>query len=127
DVDSGHELRDGMLDLDPCVELEEPEVAAVEDELGGAGALVADRAREGDRGIAHPGPQLGIECGRRRLLEHLLVAALDRAVALAERRDVAVPVGEKLDLDVARPLEIADRKSTRLNSSHVSISYAVFC
>src|SRR5439155_1976638 len=26
---------------------------------------------------------------------------------LAERRDVAVPVGEKLDLDVARPLEIA--------------------
>src|SRR5699024_1034377 len=26
-----------------------------------------------------------------------------------------------------RPLEIGDRKSTRLNSSHVSISYAVFC
>src|SRR5699024_6189185 len=26
-----------------------------------------------------------------------------------------------------RQLEIEDRKSTRLNSSHVSISYAVFC
>src|SRR5207249_7424259 len=25
------------------------------------------------------------------------------------------------------PIEIRDRKSTRLNSSHVSISYAVFC
>src|SRR5699024_11866840 len=25
------------------------------------------------------------------------------------------------------PLESGDRKSTRLNSSHVSISYAVFC
>src|SRR5699024_12157968 len=25
------------------------------------------------------------------------------------------------------PLELLDRKSTRLNSSHVSISYAVFC
>src|SRR5699024_12501247 len=25
------------------------------------------------------------------------------------------------------PVAIADRKSTRLNSSHVSISYAVFC
>jgi len=35
------------------------------------------------------------------------VAALDRAVALAERRDVAVRVGEELDLDVARPLEVA--------------------
>src|SRR5689334_24697949 len=26
-----------------------------------------------------------------------------------------------------RPVEIKDRKSTRLNSSHSSISYAVFC
>src|SRR5438034_7893300 len=26
-----------------------------------------------------------------------------------------------------RPLEIGDRKSTRLNSSHTVISYAVFC
>src|SRR5438067_4841232 len=28
---------------------------------------------------------------------------------------------------VAAVLEVIDRKSTRLNSSHVSISYAVFC
>src|SRR5690606_731903 len=28
---------------------------------------------------------------------------------------------------LARELETADRKSTRLNSSHVKISYAVFC
>src|SRR5690625_6813719 len=26
-----------------------------------------------------------------------------------------------------RPVQIEDRKSTRLNSSHVAISYAVFC
>src|SRR5688572_32714736 len=26
-----------------------------------------------------------------------------------------------------RPVELADRKSTRLNSSHSQISYAVFC
>src|SRR5699024_11718148 len=32
-----------------------------------------------------------------------------------------VPMAEK------KLAEIADRKSTRLNSSHVSISYAVFC
>src|SRR3712207_7481236 len=32
-------------------------------------------------------------------------------------------------LDVCRPLDIGrvDRKSTRLNSSHANISYAVFC
>src|SRR3989442_2368179 len=29
--------------------------------------------------------------------------------------------------DLAGPLGITDRKSTRLNSSHVRISYAVFC
>src|SRR5690242_21526310 len=40
-------------------------------------------------------------------------------------RDVAVPRGRD---DCARDQPAAvDRKSTRLNSSHMSISYAVFC
>src|SRR4051812_49516977 len=30
-------------------------------------------------------------------------------------------------VDRARPVSSLDRKSTRLNSSHMSISYAVFC
>src|SRR5699024_3300780 len=34
---------------------------------------------------------------------------------------------DSLDVTNPRHREIADRKSTRLNSSHVSISYAVFC
>src|SRR5579862_106424 len=96
-----------MLDLDARVELEEPEVTAVEHELGRAGALVADRPRERDGGVAHPLAQLGVESGGGRLLEHLLMAALDRAVALAERDDAAVPVGEELDLDMARAFEVA--------------------
>src|SRR5437868_10770105 len=39
--------------------------------------------------------------------------------------DAPVPGSSPLGLDQLRFL--ADRKSTRLNSSHVSISYAVFC
>src|SRR5690349_23774369 len=36
--------------------------------------------------------------------------------------------GDKVDADeVLAEVESADRKSTRLNSSHVEISYAVFC
>src|SRR3712207_7748427 len=35
-----------------------------------------------------------------------------------------VPDGEPLQL---RESDLADRKSTRLNSSHANISYAVFC
>ena len=97
----------GVLDLDPRVELEEEKVPAVEDELRGACALVADRSPERHGGVAHPLAQVGVERGGGRLFEHLLVAALDRAVALAERHDVAVRVGEDLDLDVARALEVA--------------------
>src|SRR3989442_6218607 len=59
----------------------------------------------------------------------------------AARRDLGEPVGERLEqvvpiavhLRVYEPLRLVgdrgrqDRKSTRLNSSHVRISYAVFC
>jgi hypothetical protein len=45
--------------------------------------------------------------GRGRLLDDLLVAALDGAVALAEVDDVAVAVGEDLHLDVARVGQVA--------------------
>src|SRR5690625_3102201 len=46
---------------------------------------------------------------------------------------VARPVGEvptvamSFDVTTHDVIHIADRKSTRLNSSHVAISYAVFC
>jgi hypothetical protein len=43
-----------------------------------------------------------VEERRRGLLDDLLVAALDRAFALAEIDDVAVLVAQHLDLDVAR-------------------------
>src|SRR5690625_6771607 len=38
----------------------------------------------------------------------------------------AVRLGSELDPDLIL-LDLKDRKSTRLNSSHVAISYAVFC
>src|SRR5699024_12115925 len=36
-------------------------------------------------------------------------------------------VKERKNLKICSPSNKTDRKSTRLNSSHVSISYAVFC
>ncbi len=95
-----------MLDLDPPVQLEEVEVAPGEHELRSACAHVADRLGEADGGVAHLLSQRGVECGRGRLLEHFLVAPLDRALALAERDD-PLAVAEQLDLDVARPLDVA--------------------
>ena len=106
EIDAVDHLGDRVLDLQARVHLEEVEAAVgAEQELARAGADVVDRARGGDRGRAHPRAQLGGDDRRRRLLDHLLVAALDRAVALAEVDDVAVRVAEHLDLDVARPLD----------------------
>src|SRR5262249_31969182 len=47
-----------------------------------------------------------VERRRGRLLEHLLVAPLDAALALAEVDDAAGPVGGQLDLDVRASLDV---------------------
>src|SRR3712207_8479839 len=74
--------------------------------------------------------------GVRQLLDHGLgLRHRHHVLALSARRDVAVMAGkiargDDLDRRVERnPLRIRarDRKSTRLNSSHANISYAVFC
>src|SRR5690625_5894808 len=46
--------------------------------------------------------------------------------AAAEYVDLRLPIEQNIKL-VAKALDKPDRKSTRLNSSHVAISYAVFC
>src|SRR5207249_7579119 len=66
----------------------------------------------------------------------LLLQVRARPLARARRRDLHAQERARLDAEVPaqepRLLPCAaaqgrDRKSTRLNSSHVSISYAVFC
>src|SRR5207245_11115946 len=52
------------------------------------------------------GARRGIDERARRLLDDLLVTALDRAFALAEMDDVAVRIAEQLDLDMARLFDI---------------------
>ncbi len=98
-----------MLDLQTRVHLDEVpgrigrELAALDQELDRPRALVADGPRAGDGRLRHLRPQPGRHARRRRLLDHLLVAPLQRAVALEEMHDVAVAVAEHLHLDVARP------------------------
>ncbi len=80
--------------------------AVGDEELDRAGAHVVD----GSRGPYGEGAQLLPEflgqSGCRGLLDDLLVAALEGAVAGAERPDRAVGVGEDLDLDVAAVLHV---------------------
>ena len=102
DVDPGDHLGHAVLDLHARVHLQEEVLAVLQEALDGAGADVVDGARGLDADLADALAHLLVDGGRGRLLDDLLVAALDRAVALAEVDDVAVAVGEDLDLDVAR-------------------------
>ena len=79
---------------------------AVEQPLDRPGRPVAGRARRVDRDLPDPLAQPVVDRGRRRLLDELLMAALDRAVALAEEDHVPVRVGENLHLDMPRVFEV---------------------
>src|SRR5690349_22517774 len=48
-------------------------------------------------------------------------------VGVAEALDFKTPQSQRSGNDRPAKIPAADRKSTRLNSSHVEISYAVFC
>src|SRR5215475_15790086 len=49
-------------------------------------------------------------------------------LSLHDALPICLDFGERCHMDYRKPVDFeADRKSTRLNSSHVKISYAVFC
>src|SRR5207249_11570619 len=109
----------------------------------------AHDVRLGERGIVNPiAPELSLEPPRDLedtalaldVLQMLLAAHVGHV--LAEHHDARIPRhlvlqagveqvdhrgGIAPELRVVFRVELLDRKSTRLNSSHVSTSYAVFC
>ncbi len=97
-------LGDRVLDLDPGVHFHEIEILArfIDEVFDGAGVLIVDVADEVDGGLAHAGAEFRREQGRRAFLDDLLVAALHRAIALAEVDEVAVGIADDLELDVVR-------------------------
>ena len=107
EVHADDELGHRVLDLEPRVHLEEEEVAVLVEELDRAGVDVAACLRHFHGRLAHRLADGVGKLGRRALLDELLVAALARAVALAEPHGVAVRVGEDLHLDVTGPGEVA--------------------
>ncbi len=103
DVDAADHLADAVLHLQAGVHLHEVEVfVLVHEKLEGSRTLVPDVLRRLDRRFVKPGAGLVVEEHRRRLFDQLLVAALHRAVPLADMHGVAVGVGQHLHLDMAR-------------------------
>ena len=108
DVDAGRHLGHAVLDLDARVHLEEEVLAVLEQALDRAGADVVDGA------CAASTPILPIRARSSSSTAGAGDSSISfwwrrctRAVALAEVDDVAVAVGEDLDLDVARVGQVA--------------------
>ena len=94
-----------MLHLDARVHLDEEELALLVEEFERAGPAIAHcRAGAADP-LAHLAPLLCGDSRCRRFLDDLLPPPLQRAVALAQRDDVAVMVAHHLELDMPRQLE----------------------
>src|SRR5581483_11372778 len=105
EVDAGHQLGHRMLDLNARVHLDEVELSVLVEELQRAGAAIADRPAGLDAALSHDPPLPCGDAGGGSLLQHLLMAALHGAVALTQMDDIAVIVGQHLELDVPRPLQ----------------------
>ncbi len=102
EVDAEDRFGDGVLDLEPGVHLEEGDLLAlsVVEELDGARGAVAHVGAEPLGRFLVALAQMGRDVGRGGLLDHLLVAALEGAVAVPEDGDRAKAVAEDLRLDV---------------------------
>src|SRR5204862_1457487 len=116
EVEAGDHLGDGVLDLQARVHLEEVEVPNwVHQELDRAGVDVPRAFGNPHGSSAELGAQIFSDARPGGFLDQLLMAPLDRAVALAEPDDVSLTVGEDLHLDMARvpdlPLQVERGRS----------------
>ena len=116
EVEARHLLGHGMLDLEPRIHFEEIELLflLVIDELDRAGGCVGNCFAKTHGRFMQSHALRSAEAGSGRLLDHLLVAALGRAIALAERNHAAFTVAENLDLDMTRGSDVFFEEETAI-------------
>ncbi len=123
EIEPGDQLGHRMLDLQPRIHFEKVEIAlAIDDELDRAGRAVIDGASQRHRLRAHCRAGHIVEERARRLLDDLLMPALDRAFALAEIDDVAVRVAQHLDFDMPRLLDVLFDKDAVVGKARPSLA-----
>ena len=102
-IESGDQLGHGMLHLQACVHLEEIEILLlVNQELDGTSICIVRGSRHPNRDLAHTAPHLGIDDRRRRFFQHLLMATLQRTLALPQVNRMTMLVGQNLHFNVPR-------------------------
>src|SRR5207248_9278079 len=105
-IEPRQHLGDRMLDLQPGIHFDEIELAVLIKKLDGTGPFIAELFHR----LRHPPADrlalLGIEGRGVRLLPYLLMAPLQRAVALAEMNGPAAAISHDLDFDMTRAGEV---------------------
>lgn len=97
----GYHLGDGMLHLDAGVHLNEVEVPVlVQHKLNGAGTVITGGLCRQYRRLSHLLPEFRGQGTGRGFLDHLLIAALHRAVPLAQMHHMTLLIRQDLELDV---------------------------
>ena len=107
DIDAGHDFRDGVLDLDARIDLDEVEFAGVgiHQIFDGSGTDIVGRLGDPERIIGQLLALRFVQVRCWRALDDLLVSALDRAVALEEMNHIAMRITENLAFDVTGALD----------------------
>ena len=106
EIETGQHFGHRMFDLQARIHLDEIEGAILVQELDGSDTGVAELRHGLGDALADRGALGGVEGRRGRLLPHLLVSTLQRAIAFAEVNGLAAAVAQHLNLDVARLFEI---------------------
>ena len=109
EIDAGDLLGHRVLHLQPRVHLEEVEprrvAGSLHEELHGPRVAVPAVRATATAASPMRWRSAGRERQRRTLLNHFLVAPLDRALTLEQVDDVTVMIGQHLEFDVARLLD----------------------
>ena len=98
--------------MEARVHFHEPDAIALEalagvgDELHRAGADIIHGFRRQHRRVGDSFACFVAHARRGRFFDHLLVAALQRTIALEQMHDIAVRIAEHLHLDVERALHV---------------------
>ena len=113
-IDAGHRFGDTMLHLQAGVDFQKEKLlgACVHNKFHRAGRAVTGFAGQLARRVQQRLAHLGAQIGRWGFFHHLLVAPLQRTVALTQRQHVARAVAKNLHLDVARIADEALQKNT---------------
>ena len=95
-----------MLDLDAGIHLDEIELAVLVEKFNCARPGIIQLAHRRRAGFANLAALAVVQGRRGPFLPDLLVAALQRAIALAQMHGMALAIAENLDFNMARLFQI---------------------